>query len=110
MIPLLALLMVPAIVVVPVAPMDTSPNQGQQLNGCVPPVNFSLEHDCDLSYADRYSINEYNCGCARLKGDCKGNVVRYNDDLCVAEGFVRENWPWLFIFIGFMILLAMYGI
>jgi len=51
----------------------------QHNGGCLPPINFSIEHKCSLSYSSIYAVNTYNCGQYQITGDCNGGVVNSND-------------------------------
>lgn len=74
---LLSLSIVNANALVMMPPIDTTPNNGQA--GCMPPIDFSIEHNCRLESSSGYSINTYDCinGDTRyyVTGDCKGGVV-----------------------------------
>ena len=48
--------------------------------GCYPPINFSIEHDCDLQYDSAYAVNTMKCvlkngNYYNLKIDCIGGII-----------------------------------
>lgn len=73
----LMLLFVPEVFGIVYIPPPTPPSQS---SGCMPPVDFVVEHHCSLSLRSAYSPLEYMCtnneGSWDLIGDCKGGVLQ----------------------------------
>lgn len=49
-------------------------------DGCYPPINFSIEHDCNLQYDSVYAVNTMKCvlkngNYYNLKIDCIGGII-----------------------------------
>ena len=65
---------------------NSYPAVGQHAGGCTPPINFSIENKCTLSFWDRTSVNTFWCqvdidegNSYKVVGDCNGGVLEVSD-------------------------------
>lgn len=80
------------VIAVTVASNSESGAQDQAAAGCMPPVDYALQNDCELELNGRWAVNTYTCGCKVLTGDCKGNVVKSEEYDCIKPG---DGWKLL---------------
>lgn len=70
-------------------------------NGCIPPIDFAIQHNCDLKIACSSCVNEYYCAWYNIKSDCDGNVYYVHEDK--TNYTMLENMP---IFSAIIMLVA----
>jgi hypothetical protein len=77
-------------------------------NGCMPPIKAAENLKCDLESKNRWSINDYTCGCYIMKGDCEGGLISIGlDKECERiESGVGLGW----ILIKVLIIIMAWGI
>ena len=101
--------MSPALMVSTNVALDDEPEQRRN-NACVPPIDFSVEKGCHLTYYSINSVNTYKCGNYVIVSDCDGNVIKeiYNkppekSDLQNVAEYVLAGLVLLLIILGLLV-------
>jgi hypothetical protein len=81
-----------------VVPVHTTTETNHGAN-CMPPIQFTIDHNCELTYDGDRSINTYYCTGEKnykVTGDCNGGIISYKES---------DTNPVLFV-IGVFILIG----
>ena len=49
--------------------------------GCIPPIQFSIDNNCELYLYNGLAVNKYSCDSWKVIGDCKGGVVTSEENI-----------------------------
>lgn len=92
-------------VVVPVY-TTTETNHG---GNCMPPIQFTIDHNCELTYDGDRSINTYYCNGVKdykVTGDCNGGVISYKESDTNPVLFMND----IFILLGISVVIFLFWI
>lgn len=68
---------------------------------CIPPINFSIQHNCTLELTNPSSVNTFNCIVGKeikylISTDCQGNIINQQENCLKPIKFAEEHRCYLY--------------